>query len=923
MAEIEPLWAATNQQERLAELLATEAPLKEVPLRRDVRSLGKLLGVILQEQGGADLFGTVEELRRLAIEYREAEDGASNDCQVRLQTLEELIDKLSVERAYEVTKAFAIYFELTNLAEANHRKRRLRAGRVLTGKAPQPGSFAGTLQRLKRAGVTAQDALAILSQVLVIPTFTAHPTEVARRTVLSKRREIGHQIEQIDWMPLTDAEASERQATIVANITELWQTDEVRRRAPTVRDEIRMGLDYYSRVLIATVPRLYTVVVEAFKAVYDVTIDDQQLPDLVEFGSWIGGDRDGNPNVTSAITEDALRVARTTVLSAYISAIEVLIEQVSASRCQVPVSQELLDRLAQYREKYRLDESVFRSRSQDEMYRSFFAYVMHRLKATDQNLAVGAYATAQEFLDDLKSAYSSLTSNRGGRIADNYLKPLLRQVRTFGFHLHTLDIRQHARVHAGAIRDMSHGVDATQDDASSAGEPPSPTTAELMETMRTIARLKAEFPSEAIRQFIISGASCRQDVLGLIWLMQANGVSVAATENDPGLMPVPLFESIDDLRRCPQICAELWSLPEYRKLLHSWGMRQEVMLGYSDSNKDGGMITSMWEIFKAHRDLHKVAAEHGVQLRLFHGRGGTVGRGGGPTHRAITAQPPGAFTGCLRITEQGEVMNWKYSDPLVAARNLELMVAASLEALTRAGGWGAVLNPRWEQAMERLSQIAFQYYRSRIAENPDILVYFEQATPTSELDNARIGSRPARRSARRSLDDLRAIPWVFGWMQSRLVVPAFFGVGYALEQFVEEAAGNEALLQEMLEKFPLFEDLLRNVETGLAKADYRIAKRYSELVEDEALRNRVFTMLEEEYERSLRMILTITKQEAVLEHDQRLANSIRLRNPYVDPMSLVQLSLLKRKRTGEHGEALDYALSATINGISAGLRNTG
>ncbi len=923
MAEIEPLWAASDQQERLAELLATEAPLKEVPLRRDVRSLGKLLGVILQEQGGAELFGTVEELRRLAIEYREAEDAKNGDCQLKLQTLEDLIDGLSVERAYEVTKAFAIYFELTNLAEANHRKRRLRAGRVLTGKAPQPGSFAGTLLRLKAAGVSAQDALAILSQVLVIPTFTAHPTEVARRTVLSKRREIGHQIEQIDWMPLTDAEASERQATIVANITELWQTDEVRRRAPTVRDEIRMGLDYYSRVLVATVPRLYKVVVEAFKSVYDVDIDEHLLPDLVEFGSWIGGDRDGNPNVTAAITEDALRVARGTILTAYMSAIDVLIEQVSASRRQVPVSQALLDRLEVYRSKYPLDESVFRSRSQDETYRVFFTYLMHRLRATDQNASAAAYAHADEFLTDLNTAYTSLASNSGARIADNYIRPLLRQVRTFGFHLHTLDIRQHARVHAGAIQDLSHGVDATLENAATSGSPPSPATTELMETLRAIARMKREFPSQAMRQFIISGASCLQDVLGLIWLMQANGISVAATNSDPGMMPVPLFESIDDLRRCPEICAKLWSLPEYRQLLETWGMRQEVMLGYSDSNKDGGMITSMWEIFKAHRDLHKVAEECGVHLRLFHGRGGTVGRGGGPTHRAITAQPPGAFTGCLRITEQGEVMNWKYSDPLVAARNLELMVAASLEALTRAGGWGAVLDRRWEQAMERLSQIAFQYYRTHIAENPDILTYFEQATPTSELDNARIGSRPARRSARKSLDDLRAIPWVFGWMQSRLVVPAFFGVGYALEQFVSEGAGNKALLQEMLEKFPLFEDLLRNVETGLAKADYRIARRYSELVQDVDLRERVFVMLEEEFNRTLRMILSITKQDTVLQHDQRLANSIRLRNPYVDPMSLVQLSLLKRKRNGEHGESLDYALSATINGISAGLRNTG
>ena len=347
------------------------------------------------------------------------------------------------------------------------------------------------------------------------------------------------------------------------------------------------------------------------------------------------------------------------------------------------------------------------------------------------------------------------------------------------------------------------------------------------------------------------------------------------------------------------------------------------MLGYSDSNKDGGMLTSTWEIFKAHKALHQVAEECGVKLRLFHGRGGTVGRGGGPTHRAIAAQPPHAFQGELKITEQGEVLNWKYADAIVAERNLELMIAAALEALTRSGGWGAQIEAEWEAAMDTLSEEAFRCYRAQIYDNPDILPYFEQATPVEELAHARIGSRPARRTERKGLEDLRAIPWVFGWMQSRHVVPGWFGVGTALERFLDAEPANETLLQTMMQRFPLFEDLIRNVETGMAKVDLAIARRYAELMPDASLRERVFQLIAEEYHRTYRMLLRITGQAYLLETNPVLANSIKLRNPYVDPMSLIQLDLLRRKRAGESGEDLDYALAATINGISAGLRNTG
>jgi phosphoenolpyruvate carboxylase len=393
-------------------------------------------------------------------------------------------------------------------------------------------------------------------------------------------------------------------------------------------------------------------------------------------------------------------------------------------------------------------------------------------------------------------------------------------------------------------------------------------------------------------------------------------------------MPVPLFDSIEDLRRAPEVCRELWSRADYRRLIASWDDWQEVMLGYSDSNKDGGMLTSTWEIFRAHRGLHAAAREAGVKLRLFHGRGGTVGRGGGPTHRAIFAQPMDAFDGQLRITEQGEVLNFKYADEVLAERNLELMIAASLDALARPnardpeGHFTGVLRPEWEAALDELSAIAFGYYREHILDDPGVVTYFEQSTPVGELENAKIGSRPARRKASRSLADLRAIPWVFGWTQSRLLVPAWFGVGFAVERYLARP-GSLELLRTMAREFPLFIDLVRNVELALGKVDLATARLYSALVEDARFRERVYGLFEAEFHRAVRAVLAVTRQSELLESNQVLGRSIRLRNPYVDPMHLIQVDMLRRKRGGENTPEVNRAIAATINGISAGLRNTG
>jgi phosphoenolpyruvate carboxylase len=934
------LWKPENWPLRLAELEARTGDIKEAPLRRDVRSLGMLLGQVLREQVGDPLFGEVEELRQIAIRRREEQNGEA--AQPFTSALGS-VHSLDTVQAYRLARAFAFYFELINLAETNHRKRR-RLSLQLSGEA-QRGSLRGTLRAMRAAGISGEEAVDWLRRICIIPVFTAHPTEVARRVVMFKRRRIADLLEQLDRIPLSDEQLEQYEENLMAEITALWETDEVRTRRPTVRDEVKMGLDYYDASIFATLPGLYTEVAAAFEAEYGVCLSLAEMPVLLSFGSWIGGDRDGNPFVTPQVTREALQMAREHLLAHYQQELQLILDLLTSSAQQAPVSVELEQRLQNYLHALNTTgQQAFGERYEYESYRRFLSCIRVRLAGVGNSLADGyppvtldatlaglpAYKSVQEFLDDLQVVHTSLVENRGPRLAHALIDPLLLEVRTYGLHLQTLDIRQHARLHTAALEEAS----AWKCDPARASSVPAPLTqasADVIETFRTIAELKATCAPEAIRHYVISGAASSEDVLNVIWLARLGGVHVegsGASAGDPGLMPVPLFESIEDLRNAPAICRELWQSPSYRQLLESWNNTQEIMLGYSDSNKDGGMLTSTWEIFRAHRALHQVASECGVRLRLFHGRGGTVGRGGGPTHRSIYAQPAGAFTGQIRITEQGEVLNWKYSDVILAERNLELMIAASLDALARPnarnpqGHFTGVLAPEWEAAFAELSDVAFAFYREHILEDPEVLQYFEEATPVAELEHAKIGSRPSRRGGRRSLADLRAIPWVFGWTQSRQLVPAWFAVGHALESYGQKPGG-AAVLATMAREFPLFIDLIRNVETALAKSDFGIAQLYASLVADAGLRDRVFTKLEAEFHRARRSILAITGQSELLENNQVLARSIRLRNPYVDPISLIQVDLLRRKRAGDDSDAINRAISATINGISAGLRNTG
>jgi phosphoenolpyruvate carboxylase len=910
-----PLWSAPIQQERLAELTAdTEDSRKELPLKRDIRSLGILLGKVLVEQAGPALFESVEALRKKLIEHRESGGTLIEEAKA-------IVASLDTEAANRVTKAFSIYFELSNLAETNHRKRRRRAAQLHGEHKPLAGTFHGTLLRLKASGIPAEAALEALGHISVEPVFTAHPTEFARRAVLIKRALIAQHLEALDDLPLSDATAARCQEAILAEVTSLWQTDDIRNKRPTVSDEIRFGLEYYTLSLFDTLPKVYDEIVDSFRRVYGIELEASRLPVCMRFGSWIGGDRDGNPFATADRTREALALAHQTALDHYLAAVHILVRRLRVSVSQIPASASLKERLDAYERSITETTAELQRTSTTEWYRRFLLLMSVRLQSARRGLGTpAAYQSAAELEHDLELIRESLMQNGGARLAHTLVDPLLLKLRHFGFKLHTLDIRQHRNEHASAlaeIREKSLGsTEALARGLTDASH-------ELLDTMRAVAEQKTLRGGNVIRAHIISGTETEEDILDVIRIATLAGVRVAGSGEDPGLMPVPLFESIDALKRAPQIMRRVWSHPQYAQLVKSWNGWQEIMLGYSDSNKDGGMLTSTWELYKAHHALHEVAREYDLKLRLFHGRGGTVGRGGGPTHRAILAQPPGDFSGSIRITEQGEVLNWKYFDPVLAEWNLEVTIAASLEAYLRPHSDSLPAEDVVHQCMEAMSADAFAFYRRSIAEDPEVLRYFEEGTPVNELEHAHIGSRPSRRCGSRKVEDLRAIPWVFGWMQSRHAVPAWFGVGDAIERFMNRGKTEFELLQRMLKQFPLFADLVSNVELAMAKADMSIAKLYSSLVSDEQIGARVYSMLLEEFDRTKRVIFSLKGTSGLLERSPVLARSIQLRNPYVDPLSLIQVELLRRKRSGDIDDKIDRALASTMNGIAAGLHNTG
>lgn len=934
---------------------------KHRALREDIRFLGNLLGEILREQAGTDIYEAEETLRQGFKAIRQG--GAAPDLKARLL---EMVAGMPTEAAAKVVRAFAIYFQLVNLAEQHHRVRRVRAYAMAANPVPASGSLADVVARLAASGVSAQAVRALLPKLVIAPVFTAHPTEILRRTVLDKQHRLAQALETRDNPRLIPSERDALETAIAFEIESLWQTDEVHHRAPTVMDEARHGLYYFDEVLFDVVPQLYAELERSLGHSYPG--EAFEIPSFLRFGSWMGGDRDGNPNVTAPTTYQALYAARRLILRRYIAVAEHVSTMMSQSTHWTSISAALERSLAAEAARFPAVAAEFGERNPFEPYRQKLAFVHHRLKRTlaqtpetleaasqdGASDSADGYRSAGELIQDLRLMQESLLANKGTRAACALLETWRRQVETFGLHTAALDVRQHSEVHEAAISDIAATLrllprpfgELTEADrldwlaselknlrplVPTELEAFAPMTGEVVRTFRAIADGRRVFGAPALGAYVISMTRRPSDVLTVLLFLKTVGLFKANPEGTvrSGMQVVPLLETIADLRNAPALLERLFSLPIYRAHLRALGDMQEIMLGYSDSNKDGGILTSNWELYKAQQALWEVARRHGIELSLFHGRGGSVGRGGGPAHQAILAQPPGTINGRIKLTEQGEVIAGKYGLPPIALRNLELSTSAVLESTLRPALHAQAPNDvaRWEAAMEDLSRRAFTSYRRIVYDEPGFLTFFQEATPLDLMSQLRIGSRPAKRKATSAIEDLRAIPWVFSWTQSRFILPGWLGFGSALEAYwQEEPEARLALLQDMYRRFPFFHALTSNVEMTLAKADLTIARHYVErLVADEALRERIWGLIEGEHRRAEAMVLRITGERALLDATPTLQRSIAVRNPYVDPLSYLQVELLKRFRAHDDSDpdVLEHALKLTVNGIAAGMKNTG
>lgn len=905
---------------------------KDQPLRNDVRWLGGLLGETLKEQGGEALFALEEELRTLSKGYRQ---DPSREFE---KAIEGMIASLDVVEATGLIRAFGIYFGLVNAAEQHHRVRRRRELQLDPSAPPQPGSFSDTFECLAEQGLDLATVRGALEQVHLELVFTAHPTEPNRKTVLGKWLRLGRLLYARDACQLTVCEQRDLEHAIRAELTALWQTDEVRERRPTVDDELTSALFYFKATLLEAIPRMHRELLAALKSAYPET--DFALPTLVKLGNWIGGDRDGNPYVTHDVTWRTLGRLRDEIVDAYAHALDALWTRYSFSDRQASVSPELYEGIEALGTLFPELFASVRTRNPHEPYRQVLALMRARLTSADPMLH---YPSSRAFASDLALIDRSLRVQGAGLVADESLATLRREVDAFGFHLAALDVRQNSERHEQVLDVMLREAGLC-DDYRALEEPErqqvlgkvfdtarpllysgSELPADAQETrasFEVIARAARELGSASVHTYIVSMTKAPSDLLEVLALMQDTGLYRRAPSGQARCMLdlVPLFETIPDLRAAPSIFHTLLNHPAYRAALRARGDVQEIMIGYSDSNKDGGILTSNWELYQAQRALTNMAKEHGIRLRLFHGRGGSVSRGGGPTHQAIRAQPAGTVQGALKITEQGEVLAWKYSQPELADRNLEQMVSATLLA-TLSEPEPAPKSER-DALFASISEVAYQAYRALVFEDPGFLRFFREATPISEIEALKIGSRPSRRGQKGGVESLRAIPWVFSWIQNRCLLPSWYAVGTALLDFCDQRPEGLATLRGWYREWAFFTALLNNVEVSLAKADLGISRLYAGLAGGAGAR--IFQQIESEFARTRQAVLAVTEQSELLEHMPVLSRSIRLRNPYVDPLSHIQIELLRRKRSAEApNEALNHALALTITGIAAGLRNTG
>ncbi|NMG33814.1 phosphoenolpyruvate carboxylase [Azoarcus sp. TTM-91] len=912
---------------------------KDAPLREDIRLLGRLLGDTVRDQQGDASFELVERIRQNSVRFRRDDDHAAR------KELEGTLDALSREQTIQVVRAFSYFSHLANIAEDQHHIRRSRA-HLIAGSAPREGSLAHALALAFADGKTTPAALAgFLGEALISPVLTAHPTEVQRKSILNCQTVIARLLDERDRKQLTPEESEANGEALRRAVLTLWQTRMLRPAKLSVVDEVNNGLSYFETTFLHELPRLYANLEDRLAAA-DPTLGKQELPAFLQVGNWIGGDRDGNPFVTADILEQAQAMQASVALRHYLDELHTLGSQLSLALGLVSASDALLA-LAQGSP----DSSPHRS---DEPYRLALAGIHARVAATHRAL-IGTepighaadhaqpYDSAQALLEDLDVIHRSLVANGSATLARGRLRHLRCAVRVFGFHLAPIDLRQNSDVHERTVAELLEvarpgsaylSLDETARCAMLLEELATPRplasphvhyseeTESELEIFRAAREAHRRYGRNAIRNCIISKTDDVSDLLELALLLKEAGL-LRPHESALDVNLVPLFETIGDLENAASVMERLFSLPLYRKLLEAAGNTQEVMLGYSDSNKDGGFLTSGWALYKAEGELVDVFARHGVRMRLFHGRGGSVGRGGGPSYQAILAQPDGAVQGQIRLTEQGEVIAAKYGNPEVGHRNLEVLVAATLEASRRPGS-AAPTPPEFLDTMQALSDAAFAAYRGLVYETEGFEQYFWESTVIAEIAGLNIGSRPASRKKGTSIEDLRAIPWVFSWSQCRLMLPGWFGFGSAVKRYLaSNPKDGLARLQAMHKDWSFFTTLLSNMDMVLSKTDLAIASRYAELVKDAELRETIFNRIRSEWQDTVDALLAITRQQELLADNPLLKRSIRNRFPYLDPLNHVQVELLRRHREQGDDERLRVGIHISINGIAAGLRNSG
>jgi len=912
---------------------------KDLPLREDIRFLGRMLGDTLREQDGEAAFDLVEKIRQTAVRFHREQDPQAR------QELDQILTELSNKATVVVVRAFSYFSQLSNIAEDVHHNRRRRA-HLRAGSSPQAGSVTLALERVLEKGLNSEALAKFFAKAIVSPVLTAHPTEVQRKSILDCQLTIERLLRERSYTQLTPNEMRHNEENLRAMIQILWQTRMLRSVRLSVHDEIDNGLTYYAYTFLSQVPYIYAKIENLLerhmgeKAPY--------VNSFLRMGSWIGGDRDGNPFVTHQVLLYAIEKQSALALDYYIAEVERIGSIMSLAERLVNITDELEELAA-------ASPDIPACRI-DEPYRRAFIGMGARLVATSQRLghtpkqkelldSIEPYDDSAEFVHDLDIIIKSLKQHKSNWIARGALRNLRRAADVFGFHLASLDMRQHSKVHEQVVAELfelgthrSDYLEMSEEDRiewllteiSSPRPLLSPyleyseSTQGELRILQKAAGIHRRFGPAAITNYIISMTTHIINVLEVALLLKEVGLLQAGENPRLGLNIVPLFETISDLRGCGKVMDQLFSLPYYKKLLVSRNNVQEVMLGYSDSNKDGGFITSNWEIYKAEIELTKVFAKHNIELRLFHGRGGTVGRGGGPSYQGIMAQPSGSVNGQIRVTEQGEVISSKYAEPEIGRRNLETLVAATIEATLLSNDPIGENAPRYYQAMEKLAQHSFSAYRNLVFETPGFKQFFLESTPIREISGLHIGSRPASRKPSDAIEDLRAIPWVFSWGLNRAMLPGWYGFGYAVEAFVQEdSAGGLALLQEMYRTWPFMQSLLSNMDMVLAKTDMGIASRYAELVTDEALRDDIFGRIKAEWERCTQWLFAITGNAELLQDNPTLARSIHNRTPYIDPLNHLQVELLRRYRSGEDSEEVKRSIHLTINGVTSGLRNSG